>query len=162
MPVPYNADPVHVRVIQAPLGDGWDCHAIGKTVMVRDDIYSMACEARYCHGHGLVVYVNVDRGAYSILVGTGRPDDMYPFEDVAVHCGWCEPGDLHGMINNDAVQPLMPLPEALHFLSDNAEYLDAEFAPESDHLRNGLRKVADQFHAAWNAIEKTRDIGRGR
>ena len=155
MAEPDNADSVHLRVIQAPLGDGWDCRANGKPVTTGDFIHSMACEARYLGGHRrLVVHVNVDRGAYSILVGTGRPDDMYPFEDVAVHYGCRDVEDLHGMIHNDAVQPLMPLPEALQFLNNNADRLDVGFAPEDDGLRNGLKAVARRFHDAWH--------GRGR
>ena len=153
MTEPYNAYLDQIRDI---LDDGWNWHTNGRPVMAGDHIYSMVCKARYRPG-SLVVYVNVDRGAYSILVGTDRPDDMYPFEDLAVHRRWCDAEDLHRMID-DAVQPLMPFPEALQLLVDNADDLDAGFALENAQMRNGLREVAHQFHAAWDA--RTRDIGR--
>ena len=158
---PYNA---YLDQIRDLLGDGWNWHTNGRPVMAGGHIYSMACEARYRLG-SLVVYVNVDRGAYSILVGTDRPDDMYPFEDLAVHCRWCDVEDLHRMIDDDAVQPLMPLPEALELLADNAADLNAGFALENAQMRNGLREVAYQFHVAWDARTRgrdARDTGRGR
>ncbi len=166
MAEPHNADPVLIDRIQYLRDAGWDCryHTNGEPVMVGDVVYAMACEARYLGGHRrLVVHLNVDRGACSILVGTDRPDDMYPFEDLAVHYDQRQIQDLYGMIDNEAVEPLMPLSEALHFLSDNAEELDADFAPEDDRLRKELREVADQFHhAAWKRIERPRDKGLGR
>ena len=151
---PHNA---HFDQIRRLLGDDWNCHTNGDPVMAGGRIHSMACEARYRYG-SLVLYVNVDRGAYSILVGTDRPDDMYPFEDLAVHFQWRDVEDLHRMIDDDLVQPLMPLPEAIQLLVDNAADLDAGFALENAQLRNGLRKVAHQFHVAWDA--HTRDMGR--
>ena len=156
MAEPHDADliPDEIRHL---LGDDWDYHADVEPEMVEGQIYSMACEARYPDGC-LVVDVNVDRGAYSILVGTDRPDDMYPFEDVAVYREWASFADLCALIANDdneaVIEPLMPWPQALQFLNNNAGDLNALFAPENGQLRDGLRAIARAFrNAAWPGVD---------
>ncbi len=156
MAEPHDADliPDEIRRL---LGDDWDYHADVEPVMAEGQIHSMACKARY-HDGRLVVDVNVDRGAYSILVGTDRPDDMYPFEDVAVHRNWSNAADLHTLIANDdneaVIEPLMPWRQALQLLNNNAGVLNDLFAPENGQLRDGLRAVACKFrNAAWPGVD---------
>ena len=115
----------------------------------------MACY----QGGNLVVYVNVDRGANSILVGTNQAGDLYPFEDLAICCGWADRGRLHEMFDTDPGKEFVPLAEALNFLSCHAGDLDSRFAPGRDELRNELRETAARFHADWDeAVEKRRRL----
>ena len=150
---PGDADSGPFAEVQRLLGAGWSCghRPGGEPPAAGDDLFAMSCEARH-RGGRLVVHVDVDRGARSILVGTGQPDDMHPFEDLAVHRGWLEEQGLRGMADEEGVRPLMPLEEALRLLGDNADGLDAGFAPGNTRLRRGLREVADRSHAAWDRV----------
>ena len=70
MAEPYNAHAAEIDPdeIRRRLGDGWRSRKVGELVVKAEPhlIYAMICEARY--GENLVVHVNVDRGACSILV----------------------------------------------------------------------------------------------
>ena len=141
---PADIGPGDVRRL---LGDGWDC---------RFDDGPATAGGRVCRARrrdcGLVVHVVVDRGAFSILVGAG-PDDMHPFEDLAVHLRWFDAERLRGLIDGDgdrAVEPPMPLPRALGLLAAHARDIADGFARRDDGLRNGLREAADRFHDAWD------------
>ena len=149
----HNANLDRISDIQDLLDEAlWEYdRANVNPVMAGGYIHSMVCEARYRGGTHLVVHVNVDRGAYSILVGTGQPDDMYPFEDVAVLFGSSSFQRLLDLIKMDTVRPLMSVQQARQFLDAHAGRLDAGFGPGIRNLRDELRKIARRFHnAAWN------------
>ena len=145
---PADVGPGDVRRL---LGGGWDCRFDDGPAAAGGRVRSAACRARR-RDCGLVVHVDIDRGAFSILVGTG-PDDMHPFEDLAVHLRWSDAERLRGLIDDDggrAAEPLMPLPRALGLLAAHARDIADGFARRDDDLRNGLRQAADRFRDAWD------------
>lgn len=144
------------------LGSGWKLsvqdHLTG-THEGKEHIHSLVCVASF--GENLLVRFNFDRGRPSLLVGTRREADLYPFEDVAVHYGLAAKKDLHAMIVADpavdAFAPLVSMADTIRFLAENAGELDRDFAPEDLDLRPRLRAIGDSFRTAWDrAVERSR------
>ena len=137
------------------LGNDWTLSAHDHLTTTHEGdecVYSMACVAHY--GVNLVVRINFDRGLCSILVGTDRPGDLYPFEDLAVHYRLLSIDDLHDMITVDPggeeFEPPVAFRTALKFLSTKADDLNCGFAPENVQLRQNLERIAMTFRAAWD------------
>ena len=144
------------------LGPAWELsvqdHLTG-THGGKEHIHSLVCTASF--GDNLLVRINFDRGRPSLLIGTGRDADLYPFEDVAVHYGLATTKDLHAMIEadpgDDVYAPLVSMPDTIQFLAENAAELDRDFAPEDSDIRLQLRDIGESFRVAWDrAVERSR------
>ena len=138
--------------LRSLFGDAWVCK-------VNDDGQgrSMTCKARRRNGV-LVVNVHVDGDTYSILVGTDRPLDEYPFDDLAVQRGWTTKEKVQSLIpaddNDPGISPLMPLPDAIRLLNDNADDLDGLFSLDGGQMRDDLRAIAREFHEASGFLDQ--------
>ena len=134
-----------LQLIIEHLSDSWTVSLSAYDCDLPDAVENISAEV--CASYGdLELTITRHARCDTVLVGIRDVSRKFPFEDLAVVCGWAKMDDLLGLLDKNPLDlnPLIPLEDVLRLVNDSRDKLVEDL--KEDEFVKHLDLIAARFN----------------